>query len=111
MSLKLPCMSAGDPNGIRTRAAAVKGRCPRPLNDGAERQNLAATDGQAYGRVRDMPNDDRSAQRARMYPDSAGDRLRFKSSSKVRERACPEDGAEMLGNWRPTLLLLALLLV
>src|SRR6218665_4005660 len=25
----------GDPNGIRTRAAAVKGRCPRPLNDGA----------------------------------------------------------------------------
>jgi len=24
-----------DPNGIRTRAAAVKGRCPRPLNDGA----------------------------------------------------------------------------
>ncbi len=22
------------PNGIRTRAAAVKGRCPRPLDDG-----------------------------------------------------------------------------
>ena len=29
------CMSCSDPNGIRTRAAAVKGRCPRPLNDGA----------------------------------------------------------------------------
>ncbi len=26
----------GDPNGIRTRATAVKGRRPRPLNDGAE---------------------------------------------------------------------------
>ena len=25
-----------DPNGIRTRATAVKGRRPRPLNDGAE---------------------------------------------------------------------------
>ena len=27
----------GDPNGIRTRAAAVKGWCPRPLNDGAHK--------------------------------------------------------------------------
>ena len=25
----------GDPNGIRTRATAVKGQRPRPLNDGA----------------------------------------------------------------------------
>lgn len=25
---------AGVPNGIRTRVAAVKGRCPRPLDDG-----------------------------------------------------------------------------
>ena len=25
---------AGAPNGIRTRAAALKGRCPRPLDDG-----------------------------------------------------------------------------
>ena len=25
-----------DPNGIRTRVNAVKGRRPRPLNDGAE---------------------------------------------------------------------------
>ena len=24
----------GTPNGIRTRAAAVKGQCPRPLDDG-----------------------------------------------------------------------------
>ena len=29
----------GDPNGIRTRAAAVKGRCPRPLNDGAKKRD------------------------------------------------------------------------
>src|SRR5262249_40261571 len=26
--------SFGTPNGIRTRAAALKGRCPRPLDDG-----------------------------------------------------------------------------
>ena len=25
--------SGGDPNGIRTRVTAVKGRCPRPLDD------------------------------------------------------------------------------
>jgi hypothetical protein len=24
---------SGDPNGIRTRVTAVKGRCPRPLDD------------------------------------------------------------------------------
>ena len=40
--------SRSDPNGIRTRAAAVKGRCPRPLNDRAA-SVLRATDGQAYG--------------------------------------------------------------
>ena len=27
-------MKAGVPNGIRTRVAGVKGRCPRPLDDG-----------------------------------------------------------------------------
>jgi hypothetical protein len=26
-----------DPNGTRTRVAGVKGRCPRPLDDGAAR--------------------------------------------------------------------------
>ena len=37
------------PNGIRTRATAVKGRRPRPLNDGAERTlGLTLTEGQAY---------------------------------------------------------------
>ena len=31
---KAPCISVGrDPNGIRTRVTAVKGRCPRPLDD------------------------------------------------------------------------------
>ena len=36
----------GDPNGIRTRVAGVKGRCPRPLDDGVG----AAWDVAAYGR-------------------------------------------------------------
>gem|GEM_PF-6535781 len=27
----------GDPNGIRTRVTAVKGRCPRPLDDRVKR--------------------------------------------------------------------------
>jgi hypothetical protein len=29
-------LASGAPNGIRTRAAALKGRCPRPLDDGGE---------------------------------------------------------------------------
>ena len=33
----------GDPNGIRTRATAVKGRRPRPLNDGALNFAIIAT--------------------------------------------------------------------
>ena len=32
----------GAPNGIRTRAAALKGRCPRPLDDGGSANTLAA---------------------------------------------------------------------
>jgi hypothetical protein len=42
MSLSKPCISffrtfttvLRAPNGIRTRVTAVKGRCPRPLDDG-----------------------------------------------------------------------------
>src|SRR5882762_3570019 len=30
----------GVPNGIRTRVAAVKGRCPRPLDDGDVRLRM-----------------------------------------------------------------------
>ena len=35
--------SDGDPNGIRTRVTAVKGRCPRPLDDRVSER--AAKDG------------------------------------------------------------------
>ena len=31
------------PNGIRTRAAAVKGRCPRPLDDGGLLARISTT--------------------------------------------------------------------
>jgi hypothetical protein len=39
-----PCVPPADPassapNGIRTRAAALKGRCPRPLDDGGLRRS------------------------------------------------------------------------
>lgn len=55
------CTWCGDPNGIRTRATAVKGRRPRPLNDGAERLRSArayrmTTDAQAYGIPKEKPN-------------------------------------------------------
>src|SRR5690606_14212344 len=55
------CRPVGDPNGIRTRAAAVKGRCPRPLNDGAMTANRIATDAQAYVAIRLNANRRRSA--------------------------------------------------
>ena len=34
LSEALNCGETSAPNGIRTRAAALKGRCPRPLDDG-----------------------------------------------------------------------------
>jgi hypothetical protein len=37
-----------DPNGIRTRATAVKGQRPRPLNDGAYKEILHSTKSQEY---------------------------------------------------------------
>src|SRR5687767_13184101 len=37
----------GIPNGIRTRAAALKGRCPRPLDDGDRRNLSDSTERQA----------------------------------------------------------------
>ena len=33
-------IAAGVPNGIRTRVAALKGRCPRPLDDGDNKENI-----------------------------------------------------------------------
>ena len=36
-------LQSGDPNGIRTRVTAVKGRCPRPLDDRVSER--AAEDG------------------------------------------------------------------
>ena len=39
----LPLGTSGDPNGIRTRVTAVKGRCPRPLDDRVSER--AAKDG------------------------------------------------------------------
>ena len=32
--------SVGDPTGIRTPVTAVKGRCPRPLDDGVQKNDL-----------------------------------------------------------------------
>jgi hypothetical protein len=40
------------PNGIRTRAAAVKGRCPRPLDDGDLGVDLRPSPPQSRARIR-----------------------------------------------------------
>jgi hypothetical protein len=40
------------PNGIRTRAAAVKGRCPRPLDDGGRLAGGAPTRGATTDRTK-----------------------------------------------------------
>ena len=42
ISLRESPANAGDPNGIRTRVTAVKGRCPRPLDDRVFRPAKAA---------------------------------------------------------------------
>ena len=36
LSVGIARVYCSDPNGIRTRVAALKGPCPRPLDDGAE---------------------------------------------------------------------------
>ena len=54
------------PNGIRTRAAALKGRCPRPLDDGGQPPLLTAEEGQppeySGGRVGPRRSDARRAE-------------------------------------------------
>src|SRR3569832_890169 len=40
----------GVPNGIRTRVTAVKGRCPRPLDDGDVSETGVAWSNRAVGR-------------------------------------------------------------
>src|SRR5207245_6109784 len=43
--------SNGDPNGIRTRVTAVKGRCPRPLDDRVTKPaNIPFVSGKATSR-------------------------------------------------------------
>src|SRR4249920_3594564 len=53
-----PSPTARAPNGIRTRAAALKGRCPRPLDDGGavgfgrrRRHQPAVGTAPAYGKT------------------------------------------------------------
>ena len=36
-------LEGGVPNGIRTRVAAVRGQCPRPLDDGDEKMYMTIT--------------------------------------------------------------------
>ena len=38
----------GDPYGIRTRVAAVKGRCPKPLDEGAMLNHIHKLKIQSY---------------------------------------------------------------
>src|SRR5450432_1197072 len=61
--VSLACASRA-PNGIRTRAAALKGRCPRPLDDGGSTVTAALPLAPAVG---DCP--------------SIGDRARYRQSA------------------------------
>src|SRR5688500_18292501 len=58
--MRFGCMCS-DPSGIRTRVAAVKGRCPGPLDDGADE---AAVRGRRPGRWENMPIGSPKASRA-----------------------------------------------
>src|ERR1700753_1353070 len=50
---RLPPFGFGVPDGIRTRVTAVKGRCPRPLDDGdAERSPRKLPGDSAMPRLR-----------------------------------------------------------
>src|SRR5688572_12122332 len=40
-----------DPDGIRTRVAALKGPCPRPLDDGAGHPGYAPRGGEQYAKA------------------------------------------------------------
>jgi hypothetical protein len=45
----MPELARRAPNGIRTRAAALKGRCPRPLDDGGSTDSAALPVAPAVG--------------------------------------------------------------
>jgi hypothetical protein len=45
----LLAIASRTPNGIRTRAAALKGRCPRPLDDGGSTTTAALPVAPAVG--------------------------------------------------------------
>src|SRR6266487_1509304 len=68
----LPTGADSAPNGIRTRAAALKGRCPRPLDDGGSTVTAALPLAPAVG---DRP--------------SIGDGPRYRQSAWLRRPAAP----------------------
>src|SRR5690606_30068577 len=75
-SRRVRCLEkAGTPNGIRTRAAALKGRCPRPLDDGGIYYSLTVRGGP--GRIRTCDNTDYESG---ALPLSYGPRTRIRRS-------------------------------
>ena len=67
-------MRAGDPYGIRTRVAAVKGRCPRPLDEGvADDEQTVSLDGPVNQAVAARLNEVSSVRpRVRTFASSLG---------------------------------------
>src|ERR1700759_5541646 len=80
------CPAGHAPNGIRTRAAALKGRCPRPLDDGGAvgfgrrgRHQPAVGTAPAYGKTPRTSKADRprpSRRRIQAIPLAKSGRIR-----------------------------------
>ena len=117
-AMLLSCVLFSDPNGIRTRAAAVKGRCPRPLNDGAvtgePQSNRGSSIRAARRKCQSPPNSAtaaRNGRNGRINRASRPAQVRFNPLSKVDPRTGFSPRSFNPGTIREMLLLLTVLSV
>src|SRR5260370_37644042 len=85
----------GDPNGSRTRVTAVKGRCPRPLDDRVTKPpNIPFVSAKATPRIL-------SAQASDLQATGPRGRLRRDVHPKLSERSAPflRGHRDLPGDW------------